>query len=541
MKYFIVTSLLFLCVGFHSQIPVVSPEEDVWIGPIDTIRSHVPMKKLITPLIEYRKGNKWGYCDTNKKIIIKPKYDDVSLIFEDYYLHTSRHHCYKYGIHYLDKRNLFNYYQVEVNGKYGVVTPSKSILEPKYNKIRSMSSVFLIETETRKLFSLNGKPLLDSARIVHEMNINSLASKNIFIYAVEGKKSGVFAYDVKKQKIIKWLFETKESMWIRQCTTKPRFDIWKGNDVKIYEISKGEKLSKISINTIAEDVLKKEYEEYKNSPNKVSSFDYEYDRSKFKKAKTYSLTYKLIEKDDQIYLTRRGGGHFHYYNPLKDTTLIKIKNYSIKKFSAGWYSSKPRENEDIAKLDSIFYYANYIEYQNKNGEKGLIVGKNKTEPIFRDITPINIQSKKPHFLVSILKNGKRKWGIINSKGEFTLPAIYDSIIKPSNDNYIYSDYSSWVIVKDGLHGLIHIDGRIISEPIYQKIEGSYGFNSFTIKNKGKFGYYKYPHFVEPTFNYRVRDYSAIKEIGGKTYFKLINSNGKIMGWADSMGKEYFDN
>ena len=26
-------------------------------------------------LIPYRKGDKWGYCDSTKKIIIEPKYD----------------------------------------------------------------------------------------------------------------------------------------------------------------------------------------------------------------------------------------------------------------------------------------------------------------------------------------------------------------------------------------------------------------------------------------------------------------------------------
>ena len=32
-------------------------------------------------LIPYRKGNKWGYCDRNKKIIIPIQYDEAWLFF----------------------------------------------------------------------------------------------------------------------------------------------------------------------------------------------------------------------------------------------------------------------------------------------------------------------------------------------------------------------------------------------------------------------------------------------------------------------------
>jgi len=35
-------------------------------------------------LIPYRKGNKWGYCDRNKKIIIEPMYEEANLFNEKY-------------------------------------------------------------------------------------------------------------------------------------------------------------------------------------------------------------------------------------------------------------------------------------------------------------------------------------------------------------------------------------------------------------------------------------------------------------------------
>lgn len=36
----------------------------------------VRREKLVT-LIPYRAGDKWGYCDWNKKLVIKPTYDDA--------------------------------------------------------------------------------------------------------------------------------------------------------------------------------------------------------------------------------------------------------------------------------------------------------------------------------------------------------------------------------------------------------------------------------------------------------------------------------
>ena len=39
-------------------------------------------KETIATLIPYRKGDKWGYCDWNKKIVIPVQYDDAWLFSE---------------------------------------------------------------------------------------------------------------------------------------------------------------------------------------------------------------------------------------------------------------------------------------------------------------------------------------------------------------------------------------------------------------------------------------------------------------------------
>ncbi len=37
----------------------------------------VSLMAQTSELIPYRKGDKWGYCDRNKKIVIKPKYESA--------------------------------------------------------------------------------------------------------------------------------------------------------------------------------------------------------------------------------------------------------------------------------------------------------------------------------------------------------------------------------------------------------------------------------------------------------------------------------
>ncbi len=63
-------------------------------------------------LIPYRKGDKWGFATEDKKIVVKPKYDDVWFF----------------------KGNLA---RVMLKGKYGFVDKSgKEVIPPKYDKIK---------------------------------------------------------------------------------------------------------------------------------------------------------------------------------------------------------------------------------------------------------------------------------------------------------------------------------------------------------------------------------------------------------------------
>ena len=57
---------------------------------VETLRVYAPpentasntLKSLEGQLIPYRNGNKWGFCDNQKNIIVKPKYDSVTVFHE---------------------------------------------------------------------------------------------------------------------------------------------------------------------------------------------------------------------------------------------------------------------------------------------------------------------------------------------------------------------------------------------------------------------------------------------------------------------------
>ena len=62
-------------------------------------------------LIPYRKGDKWGFCTPDKKVVIQPKYDDALPFHE--------------GLA-----------RVELNGKYGIIDKTgKEIVPPKYGYV----------------------------------------------------------------------------------------------------------------------------------------------------------------------------------------------------------------------------------------------------------------------------------------------------------------------------------------------------------------------------------------------------------------------
>ncbi len=118
-------------------------------------------------LIPYRKGKLWGYADTNGKIIVAPRFDEVDNFF------TQRHAL------------------VKENGKWGVVDQTgKLILETKYAWMQNMGEgKFLCHDER-----YNGLLMDSTGHIINKDTFNyawSFKAGNAVVESNNGHQQGV--------------------------------------------------------------------------------------------------------------------------------------------------------------------------------------------------------------------------------------------------------------------------------------------------------------------------------------------------------------
>lgn len=82
-----------------------------------------PAANITIPLIPYRKGDKWGFCDKQKQIMIEPIYQQVGF-FNPMYGQTLA--------------------KVKINGKYGLIDKrGKQVLPCKYEEVVQISKDFI--------------------------------------------------------------------------------------------------------------------------------------------------------------------------------------------------------------------------------------------------------------------------------------------------------------------------------------------------------------------------------------------------------------
>ncbi len=115
-------------------------------------------------LIPYRKGDKWGYCDKNKKIIVECKYDEAEFFFE----HVGR---------------------VFLNGKYGFVDKKgKEIIPSIYDYAWSFKEglSLIYDEETKKYFFIDkeGKEVsqkYDYVEVERDRERNWIITENFIV------------------------------------------------------------------------------------------------------------------------------------------------------------------------------------------------------------------------------------------------------------------------------------------------------------------------------------------------------------------------
>lgn len=190
----------------------------------------------------------------------------------------------------------------------------------------------------------------------------------------------------------------------------------------------------------------------------------------------------------------------------------------------------------------------------------LIIGRNGTFGVARDDGKILVNPEYdeiqlyPDGYISV-KKGKY-YGRFLSSGEPAIPCAYDSISIPFGFTLLerdgkygwYSPVKGKIVfpaatekvsdfyktadfvetVKDGLHGIMSIDGSIVFEPVYEKIE-YFDADVFGVRKNGRWGLVKGDGKIlcESRFETFVPGYYGYAVVSEKGKYGYVNLDGKI--------------
>jgi hypothetical protein len=486
-----------------------------------------------SPLIPYRAGKLWGLADTLGKIKVIPAYDTI---------YTPNNFA-----GYKRTPDRIQYYVVKKGQHYGLLRNTQILMQAKYHSI-DMDSVFIREDRFNPkdptiggshvlIYNLKAQLLIpDSLMEIQE--VKHRGNDKHLLYTVRGRKnnSGLFWYDPKQQKIMQWLVTGAEmvgagggidntigaSVYMPGMRNPKELNIIFNEGTNLYDVSPV-KASSVMGYQGHRDQRSRFIDNYHTTKNNFLLRNIEF----------FIKDGQLVQVRKDSRFTGRGTkiDTIHLKNPGDSISLSKFRRFN----SVEWHSTIPYDNQPLLdKIDSGFQYVNYVTYK-KNGKIGIIVENTVIPAEYQDL--IYFKSgmiAKPFFIASKVSksDGKTKWGVINSDNKIILPCIYDQIIRSEGGG-------SWILKKDNLYGLADYQGDLIYPSIYEKITPDKYNLSFTIFDKGKYGYFSSTGIrCAPIFPYPVNRWNTFADYN---VFELSDNQGNILGYADHKGFLYFKN
>lgn len=485
-------------------------------------------------LIPFRVNKNWGLADTSGKIVLSPAYDDVKNIW---FFSEKQHRQ-------IEVQGLFF---AEKNGKYGLISKKGIIMPVKYNKLYCIDSLFIVESNkiddqptvgsSRDIvYNLKGECILkDSIEELRPLYSDITAGKLLYWVHGSKKNSGMFWYDKKSQKIKQWIIKDVAFINVGYSDKKVL-------DIFIYDNnnSKPRKYDMI-YNTASNKFELLPPQNQQPEPRLTLDDGISGGRAYKVKNNYYN---KLIDlsivdgKVQEIEKTIRNVGPQRHTDTIMYNTNgydIKLMRYSISNNYYTTHSTRPANDFELEKIDTVFAYKAYVQL--KKGNKFGFIAENKIiAPIYDTIRYVSVGNNKPFFEAGQLSANKTmKWGVINSEGKQIIPCIYDAItFRP---NVGFGPESLWIVSKNSKMGLITATGRIVLKPIYEKVMPTDAyFFSFYIKDGKKYGYADSQVIFKPMFNYKVIGYDAFM---GYKVLKLADDKNNFIGFADKKGFFYF--
>jgi hypothetical protein len=540
-------------------------------------------------LIPFRKGDLYGLCNEQKKIIIEPSYDNIE--WEDgQWFETTR-------------RIIVTDSFLSGNGKYhkteekislkGLIHKNKVILKDlPYNGFEIVAGKCIIgKTENRlinrgyqgnlrtrrkdrvySLFSLNGKNVYpENFSHLEKGDTTGISIKNknearYILFAAEhidGRKS-LFVFDADKQVIAEWL--------VRNAV-----------NIKLEEISRDRK--NVSF-------------EFTDSVYQEKTAQIDYNKGKF-------VLYAVKNKEKT---KKYGSGNMGTATEETLATDVPMAIPMDIDMSTIKYDPPPFKPFMSLKKDSLFYHAgenkkillpvdstmklifqevkqtNFFKplVYKKEGKFGMIINGEVMKSDYDSIIYFGYM-----FIAYKLNGNKLSCGILDENGMAAIPFIYDSIkadiplqdvdfskennyrfiLKEANERNRYIKSNPFVrpasefitVFKDGLTGVSNLKGEFIipvaytliarnnlnfirpklSEYIILKKNNLYGYTKIEFNKNQK----KYEAIItsEPSFPYiPCFYYQNYYDLKGTRLFGLYDDQFKFKGYANENGTNYFE-
>jgi len=536
-------------------------------------------------LVPYRIGDKFGLSTIEGKMVMPAKYDRI-----------------------LMGRNFpIPYYGFKIGKSEGIVLNKKEIInDSNYVDFGIFERKFIIGEFNRgrglkgnSLFSIDGKNVypenFNYVRALDSMGISKKdprrAKYALFYCDLMNNKKGLFAFDIDKQEISKWLLKDYIKIKIDK-TPYTYFENYNNTSsyksIKLYvraykdEYGKEESLyfdlennevvlkpTQKPTNTNTKKGNTGNGDTYGMGSNRGRNDDLamsdemvvpprnedmiEMGLNKMRNPITYNYN-KFIIRRDSIFLQTRDE---KYKTTIKFINLpYTYDSIKVEMCSFNYY------NNDSSKYT---YLENVLHFISKGKHGVLFTDSLILKPIYDELlalrTNSNNSSEKLSFLAGVKNNPQEnmQYGTINMYGKPIIPFMYDSIdagvssFSTAKRQFVNYCNNTWKVTKNKQKGLISPNGKIILPIIYDELNNNtFGYNSYEkgrenfwrlIKNK-KHGMYcpddNRIGLLEPIFpkqiGYYLPDFRGQK---GLTILGIIDDKNQPFCYARKDGFMYY--
>lgn len=541
-------------------------------------------------LIPYKKGNQFGLCNKQGKIVIQPQYNNISWLKDEYFLvenkialndtlETAPHR------YFLRKNDTVKVTGLIHKGKEIIINQpyenyriyaNKCIIatcNTRYNHLtKEQYAIFKQRDKFESLLSIDGKNVYEDnfRRVRLEdtllVDVKNKKPKKYLLFRSENFKwrTSLFLFDIDKQCISEWLLKDVQKTVFR------RMDLAKKTFTVDYLDSNNNKLtatidySKNKFIVTQQDAFENNEERKMGNGNGLIKIDDTYD--------TKDLV--AVQEADSRDITYPKPAFKSYYKKQNDSLLYFYEE------NKGKYIDIDKDHYYFTGADAVMQYDSTVIYQ-KNNKYGLIFNGNLQPSIYDSLFYFG-----NNFLAYIKNGNNLKCGTLYKNGNINIPLIYDSIqgqmkeytlefayrdlvlqltdkkqeyygYKPRKNFYVKKTSDKLLAFKNGKCGVINLVTNTVIPVQYDLIADNATQNSLPrisnyviLKNDNKYGItniswdkdakgLKMLNTIEPVFNYLplhyYNDYYGLKNF---KLFALYSNTYNFIGYANEQGFIY---